>query len=202
MLTIPREPTQIELPDQLRGSRVLMRPYCADDAAAVFAAIDESREHLRPWVGWVDRYTSLQETRAYCERCATNWAARSDLPVGIFHAEHGTFLGGAGLHKPNWEQGTFEISCWLRATAAYRGYGTEALRLLGDLAFSRLDARLIKLLSDVRNGPTQRLAEKCGYVLKGTVREGYAAPDGKLVDLLVYALMPDDWRRLERGDHP
>jgi RimJ/RimL family protein N-acetyltransferase len=194
------EPARIELPDELRGPRILLRPYREEDARALLAAIDASREHLRPWVGWVDRYTTVEETRAYCQRCAAGWAARSDFTVGIFRAVSGELLGTAGLHQPNWEWRSFEISCWLRASAAYQGYGTEALRLLGDLAFSRLDARIIKLVCDVRNDATQRLAAKCGYVLKGRVRDGYAAPDGKLVDLLVYALTSGDWRPGGRGE--
>jgi ribosomal-protein-serine acetyltransferase len=188
-------PEQIVLPETLRGKRVLLRPYRATDTAALLAAIDESREHLRPWVGWVDRYTTLEETRAYCARCAAAWRDRSDLSLGIFDLESGGFLGGAGLHHPDWHERTFEISCWLRASAAYRGYGTEALRLLADLAFFYLDAALIKLHCDARNGPTQRLADKCGYVFRGRVRDGYDAPDGRITDLLVYALTPTDWPR-------
>ena len=196
----------VDLPALLRGQQVVLRPYRSDDAASVFVAIDESREHLRPWVAWVDRFATLEDVHAYCLRCAEHWQSRRDLAVGIFDGRDGRFLGGAGLHQPDWERGTFEISCWLRATAAYRGYGTEALNLLADLAFTRLDAKLIKLFSDVRNGPTRRLAQKCGYVLKGQVRNGYAAPDGQRVDLLVYSMTPEDWQRamqareLEHGE--
>jgi ribosomal-protein-serine acetyltransferase len=190
-------PEQIVLPETLRGARVLLRPYRAADAEAVLAAIDESREHLRPWVGWGDRYTTLEETRGYCERCAAAWEARSDLSLGIFDRASGVFFGGAGLHHPDWNERTFEISCWLRASAAYRGYGTEALRLLAALAFSDLDAALIKLHCDARNGPTRRLADKCGYVFRGRVRDGYDAPDGQIADLLVYALTPEDWTRAQ-----
>jgi RimJ/RimL family protein N-acetyltransferase len=194
-MTMLTPPAELALPDELRGPRVRLRPYRAEDADAVFAAIDESREHLRPWVGWVDRYSTPEAVRTYCLRCAADWQARTDLAVGIFDAARGDFLGGAGLHRPNWERRTFEISCWLRATAAHRGYGTEALGLLADLAFSGLAAAQIKLVCDVRNGPTKRLADKCGYVFRGRVRNGYAAPDGTFVDSLVYSLTPDAWRR-------
>jgi RimJ/RimL family protein N-acetyltransferase len=199
-MTLPMESNsessspRIQLPDELRGARILLRPYRDEDAEAVFAAIEESREHLRPWVGWVDRFGTLDRTRAYCLRCAIRWRERSELSTGIFAAESGQFLGGAGLHQPDWERGTFEISCWLRTSAAYRGYGTEALRLLADLAFTRLGTNQITLISDARNGPTQRLADKCGYVLGERVRDGYAAPDGKTVDKFVYFLTADDWR--------
>jgi len=38
---LPVTPTLIELPTELRGQRIIVRSYRADDAAAVFAAIDE-----------------------------------------------------------------------------------------------------------------------------------------------------------------
>jgi RimJ/RimL family protein N-acetyltransferase len=152
---------------------------------------------------WVDRFGTLDRTRAYCLRCAIRWWERTEFSTGIFDAESGHLLGGAGLHQPNWELGTFEISCWLRATAVYRGYGTEALRLLADLAFATLEARMIKLFSSARNEPTRRLGDKCGYVFKGNVRNGYRAPDRQTVDLLVYRLTPNDWlRERSRREHP
>jgi hypothetical protein len=46
-MSTPFRPTLIDLPDELVGSRVLLRPYRAADAEQVFAAIDESREHLK-----------------------------------------------------------------------------------------------------------------------------------------------------------
>lgn len=184
----------IDLPDELRGRRILLRPYRLDDAEVVLTAIDESREHLRPWVGWVDRYTTLEETRAYCLRCAQAWKERSDLAVGIFDGERGDYLGSAGLHHPDWQHRTFEVSCWVRASAAYCGYGTEALRLLADLAFLRLDAKQITLVCDARNEATRRLADKSGYIFRGNVRNGYVAPDGTVVDKLVYSLTAEDWR--------
>ena len=35
--------------DELRGPRVLIRPYRLSDAEERFVAVEESREHLRPW---------------------------------------------------------------------------------------------------------------------------------------------------------
>lgn len=184
----------IDLPDELRGQRILMRPYRLDDAEVVLTAIDESRDHLRPWVGWVDRYTTLEDARAYCLRCGQAWLEHTELVVGIFDGESGGYYGSAGLHHPDWLHRTFEVSCWVRATAAYRGYGTEALRLLADLAFSRLDGKQITLVCDARNEATRRLADKSGYIFRGNVRNGCVAPDGTVVDKLVYSLTTEDWR--------
>lgn len=182
-------------PTTLAGERILLRPYRLDDAPVLLAAIDESRAFLRPWVGWVDRYQTLREVQDHCLDRAAQWVAGVDYSAGMFLREDGALLGGAGLHYPTRDRQLLEVSCWLRASAPSRGYGTEALDLLADLAFTRLDAKLIRLHSDARNGPTQRLAAKCGYTYRGTVRNGYAAPDGERVDLLVYAMTPDLWRQ-------
>lgn len=181
-------------PAALVGDRILLRSYQVDDAAALFAAIDESREFLRPWVGWVDRYQTPEQVREYCQNRGAQWDAGADYSAGMFLREDGTLLGGAGLHYPTQDRQLLEVSCWLRASAPSRGYGTEALDLLADLAFTQLDAALIRLHSDVRNAATRRMAAKCGYAYRGTVRDSYAAPDGERVDLLVYALTPDLWR--------
>lgn len=182
-------------PAALAGERILLRPYQMDDAQALLAAIDESREFLRPWVGWVERYQTLPQVQEYCRERAVAWTAGTDFSAAMVLREDGGLLGGAGLHYPTRDRQLLEVSCWLRASAPSRGYGTEALDLLADLAFTRLAAKLIRLHSDVRNGPTQRLAAKCGYAYRGTVRNGYDAPDGERVDLLVYALTPDLWRQ-------
>lgn len=185
----------VPIPTSLIGTRILLRPYQVDDAPALLAAIDESRDFLRPWVGWVDRYQTLPQVQAYCRERAAQWVSGADYSAGMFLREDGALLGGAGLHYPTQDRRLLEVSCWLRASAPSRGYGTEALDLLADLAFTRLEATLIRLHSDVRNGATQRLAAKCGYIYRGTVRDGYAAPDGEHVDLLVYALTADLWRQ-------
>lgn len=42
-------PTLQPMFEELRGNRVLLRPYTLADAAERHAANDESRDHLRPW---------------------------------------------------------------------------------------------------------------------------------------------------------
>ena len=139
-MSIPTVSTLIDLPAELREARVLLRPYRADDAEAVFAAVDESREHLRPWVTWVDANRAVDDVREYCIRCAANWILRSDLALGIFDAASGRFLGGTGLHDPDWELRAFEIGYWLRVSALGHGYATESTRLLADFALAPLQA--------------------------------------------------------------
>lgn len=188
-------PTLIDLPAELPGSRVLLRPYQADDAEKVFAAIDESRDHLRSWLGWVDQYATIADTRDYCIRCQANWLLRTDLSLGIFAADSGDYLGGTGLHEPDWQLRSFEIGYWLCSTATGHGFATEAVQLLRDFAFRDLRAQRVHLRCDVRNEASRRVAERCGFVLEGTLRNALAIPSGEPADWLVFALVPEDWER-------
>jgi ribosomal-protein-serine acetyltransferase len=185
-------PTLIDLPPELRGPRVLLRPYRADDAEQVFAAIDESRDHLRPWVTWVDNNRSVDDVRDYCIRSQASWLLRTELALGIFDLAGGQYIGGTGLHDPDWELRAFEIGYWLRMTAVGRGYATESTRLLADFALSCLHARRVTLRCDARNDASRRVAERAGFIMEGRLRNVSTAPDGSVRDDLVYGIVPGD----------
>jgi len=189
-----RHPTLIPLPDELRSPRLLLRPYSPTDADQVFAAVDESRAHLRPWMAWVDGHTSIDDSRDWCTHCAANWLLRAELTVGVFAAADGRLLGCASLHDPDWDLRAFRIGYWLRASAVGQGNATEAVHLLVDLAFGPLAARRVELRCDARNEPSRRVAERVGFVLEGQLRNACLAPDGQPADELVFALTPDDAR--------
>src|SRR5215207_4524787 len=173
-------PTLIDLPPGVRGTRVLLRPYRGGDAEHVFAAIEESRAHLRPWVTWVDNNRTVDDVRDYCIRRQANWLLRTELALGIFDSVNGRYLGGTGLHDPDWELRTFGIGYWLRVTATGHGYATESTRLLADFALSRLQARRVTLRCVARNDASRHVAERAGFTLEGRLRNVRVAPDGSV----------------------
>ena len=193
----PRYDTLIPLPDDLRSARLVVRPYHPDDAAQVFAAIDESREQLRPWLPWVERHNSVDDARDFCARCAANWLLRTDLTVGIFALGDGRYLGGAGLHRFSWQVRAFEIGYWLRRSAEGHGYASETVRLLTRLAFEDLEARRVEISCDPRNERSRRVAERLGFVLEGRLRSIMLDTAGQPRDQLVFSLIPDDYARVK-----
>jgi RimJ/RimL family protein N-acetyltransferase len=198
-MSSPIIPTLIHLPSELRGQRVLLRPYQADDAEKVFAAIDESRDHLRPWVTWVDNNRTVDDVRDYCIRSQASWLLRTELALGIFDSASGQYLGGTGLHDPDWELRAFEIGYWLRVTAIGHGYATESTRLLADFALSDLRARRLTLRCDARNDASRRVAERAEFVLEGRLRNISIRPDGMVSDDLLYAIVPEDAEQRQSG---
>jgi ribosomal-protein-serine acetyltransferase len=184
--------TLIPLFEELRGERVIVRPYRESDAQALFEAIGESRDHLRPWMPFADAHQTIEETRDWLIHEAANWMLRENMVVGIWDVATNRYLGGSGLHIRNWEGGYFEIGYWLRASAEGRGYITETVRLLTDYAFSTLAAQRVEIRCDERNTRSAAVPRRLGFVQEGRLRNDERATDGTLRTTLIFALTPAD----------
>jgi RimJ/RimL family protein N-acetyltransferase len=181
--------TLIPLFEVLTGKRVLIRPYQPDDAADLFAAINESREHLRPWLPFADAHQTLDESRDWIVQQQAAWLLRTSLFVGIWTVEN-DFVGGTGLEPVSWDIGYFQIGYWIRASAAGQGYVTEAVRLLTDYAVDHLKAHRIEIRCSEHNTRSAAVARRAGFVLEGILRNDHRACDGAIHSSLVFARVP------------
>ena len=189
-------PIQIDLPDELVGDRVIVRHWSEPDAAGLWDAIDNSREHLEAWMPWVDRYHNPDDALEYCRRSHARWLLRDDLSVAIIEKSSGRIVGGSGFHRIDWKFRLFEIGYWLREDAEGNGFATETVQLLTRLAFDGLAANRVELRIDTRNIPSLLVAERAGYVLEGTLRRKLPAPDGIAADMHVLALIREEYELL------
>lgn len=188
----PAYHTLIPMIEELRGERVLLRPYCESDAEVLFEAMLESRDHLRPWVPFADEHQTIDESRNWIIQQMAHWLLRDDLAISIWEHSTGRYLGGTGLFPHNWEIGYFEIGYWLRASAEGHGYITEAMHLLTDYALDTLKANRLEICCDELNVRSAAVPERLGYVLEGRLRNHLLTSDGKLRTTLVFSLIPTD----------
>lgn len=99
----------------------------------------------------------------------------------------GALVGGLGFSGPQLDTShAAELSFWLARNHRGQGIGTRAVAVACELAEkryrkSRLSARVFKW-----NTPSQRVLEKNGFILEGTLRKA-VAKDGALHDEKLYA---------------
>ncbi len=184
--------TLIPLFEELRGERIIVRPYRQSDAQALFEAVAESRDHLRPWLPFADEHQTVEESRDWIIHQEANWLLREDLIVGVWEAATNRYLGGSGLHPRDWETRYFEIGYWLRASAAGHGYITEAVQLLTDYAFTALAATRVEIRCDERNVRSAAVTQRLGFIQEARLRNHILASDGTLRTTLIFALIPTD----------
>jgi RimJ/RimL family protein N-acetyltransferase len=199
-MTPPVEPLLIEVRTALQGERVLVRPLLDSDASGVFQAIDESRTYLMPWMPWAESHRSIEDSLRYIRQSQAQWILRERLPVGIFDIDIGTFVGGSGLERIDWQLRRFEIGYWLRADAQGHGYVQETVQLLTRLAFDDLAANRVEIRMDPRNDRSERVAKRLGFVFEGTLRNSmFDHATGGPADRHIYALTPETYARLPWG---
>jgi len=185
-------PMLIDLPNQFVGERVLARQYIDEDVAALHATIETSREHLQRWLPGFDSERSLDDIRESIRRSQAQWVLRESFSMGLFLL-NGTQIGDLRLRPTNWQIPAFDIAYWLRPDAIGHGYAAEAVRLLTNFAFERLQARRLAISCDPANARSASVAQRLGYLLEGRLRNSVVGPDGQPCDLLIFALTREDY---------
>ncbi|GAC1395236.1 MAG: GNAT family N-acetyltransferase [Chloroflexota bacterium] len=188
-------PLLLAAPASLVGPRVVARPYDDGDVDAVYAAVQESLDHLRPWLPWWNTHQIPADTQAFIRRSQGRWTLREEMSMGLFTRGDGAFLGGIGLHPQDWGVPSFEIGYWLRRSAEGHGYMTEAVRLLTTFAFDRWEAQRVFIRCDARNHRSTAVPERLGYIREGCLRRVGRDTSGNLEDMRIYAMIPEDYAR-------
>lgn len=182
-----------DLPEQIVGERVLLRPYRSGDGQELWEAVNESLEHLLPWLPWGEKHAAPADSEAFVRQSQVKWLAREDLGLAVRERATGRYLGGTGLHRIDWNVPSFEIGYWLRKTAAGQGYMTDAAWALTRCAFEELGAQRVLICCGVENHRSAAIPKRLGYVLEGAMRNFKRHQNGDLYDMLMFSMTPDDY---------
>jgi RimJ/RimL family protein N-acetyltransferase len=192
-----RNPVLLELPAEVAGERIVLRPFRDEDAPALWEAVDASRRQLRRWMPWVKDHNSPDYSRDYVRRMQAKWILREDLPMGIWRRTDNRLLGASGLHRIDWTIPSMEIGYWLCTDAEGAGYATDAVKTLAVFAFDFLQAERIEIRCDALNLRSAAIPQRLGFVKEATLRCARRNVDDELGDTLVFALTRADGRVLQ-----
>lgn len=177
----------LDIPEVLETKRLTLRAVGAGHGAASNAAMAESFDELQPWMPWAKQMQTPEQSEANARETRAKWLAREILDFCWFRKDDGLFVGRGGLHTIEWAVPKFEIGYWVRTSLARQGYATEGTLALVAFARDVLGARRLEITSDARNTPSRRVAEKCGFVLEGILRQRRRDNAGQLSDACMYA---------------
>jgi ribosomal-protein-serine acetyltransferase len=150
--------------------RFSIRPYQPDDVDAVYAAVDESRLHVSPWMGWL--------TPDYCRAHAEIWVnhAINDWGKGSFEHviidnEHGGIAGSCGLNHIDVVNRYCNLGYWVRASRRQQGAAKTASLLLREFGFETLGLNRLEIVVAEGNVPSRKVAESVGAIYEGILRK-------------------------------
>jgi RimJ/RimL family protein N-acetyltransferase len=165
----------------------LLRPYRLDDAATVFAAIEETRASLERWVPDIGHRRSVADVRsglAFLSAAAAKDCSR--FVLGVWDRSTDEFLGEIGLYTIDHERHVGEVGYWLRERARGHGFIAEALETLAEHAQHTIGLRCLEAHVASENAASRRVLERLGFTVVG-----HRAPaphwDGEVADVLIYS---------------
>ncbi len=186
-------PRLLELPERFETDMLVLRVYRAGDGVAFFDAVDEDRQELSQWLGWVDQHKSVEDSEAAVRNNAGKWITRESLILGIFSKDEKTLYGGTGFHGVDWKVPSLEIGWFLRKSARGQGVAAEAVRLCCKLAFEHIGANRVWGTVDVLNDRSWRLFERVGFTREAHLRGDCRDHHGSVRDTFAYSLLAREW---------
>jgi RimJ/RimL family protein N-acetyltransferase len=164
-----RPPEVIRLPDL----GVVLRRHRIEDLDALHAAIEESRDHLRPFMFWADQ--SRADTAAFLDAATRGWDAGQEFGYLIVDGADGTILGGGGLHRRGPPE-TLEIGYWRRAGAGGRGIVTALASALTTAGLALPGIERIEIHCDIANAASGAVPRRLGFAMAGIIDTPVRAP--------------------------
>jgi ribosomal-protein-serine acetyltransferase len=182
----------------LRTERLLLEPIGPEHTEAMWTATEASLEELARWMLWAVDATR-EGTATFAAEAEREWSEGTGFHFAILL--DGELTGALGLEVRAPINRIGEIGYWIRSDLAGRGLVTEAGEAVVAFGFEVLGLYRLELRAGVTNGASQRVAQKLGFHLEGTLRKG--CPGGpEPYDCRMYGLLLEDFLATEAQGSP
>ncbi|MFJ2194088.1 GNAT family N-acetyltransferase [Kitasatospora sp. NPDC087861] len=132
------------------------------DLPELFRVIEESLEHLRPWMPWVAEH-SLAKTTDFLASRPERWASGEDFTYAV--VLDGAIVGSCGLFRGgDTPANGREIGYWLHPAATGRGIATRTARALVEQAFRLPGVDYVEVVHDAANRASGAVPARLGFI--------------------------------------
>ncbi|MFA5787235.1 MAG: GNAT family protein [Actinomycetota bacterium] len=171
------------------GNGLHLRLLQAQDAEELFALVDRNREHLRPWMPWVDGTSGVADILTFIENTLREFAEAKAIRLGV--CLNGSVVGHVGADVRTIHRAA-EVGYWLDAAHQGRGIMTRAVEALLTHLFDEKGIHRTEIRAAPENRRSRAMAERFGFRMEGVLRQ-YTFCSGRWLDQVVYGLLEDEW---------
>lgn len=178
---------------RIETERLVIRCYHPQDAHLLQKSIQESVEHLRPWLPWVK--TEPEDLKVKIERLRmfrAKFDTSEEYIYGVFDLKETELIGGTGLH-PRVGENALEIGYWVNVNHVNKGYAAEFSAALTKVAFEIENIIRVEIHCDPKNHRSATIPKKLGYVHEATLRSRNENIDGDLIDSMVWSITKEEY---------
>lgn len=160
-----------------------------------------TRNDLPRYVSWLNDPEVTQHLSIFLPMSLedeTDWYEQqrrdpTTLNFAIVTNANGQHIGSVGLVRLDYRQQQAELGIFIgNKTCWGKGYGTEAIRLLLDYAFSRLNLHRIYLRVDAGHTAAIKCYQTCGFKQEGRLRDA-VYHHGYFEDQLIMSILRPEY---------
>jgi RimJ/RimL family protein N-acetyltransferase len=175
----------------LRGKKVILRAIERDDLRRLWEIRNDEAVEVLGYGPPIPR--SMAEIEAWFDmRRAETDSHAFVIEVG------GAMVGTCNLRDIDPVHQRAELGISLAGEAIGKGYGSDSIRVLLDLAFTHMNLHKVSLDTLASNQAGLRAYLACGFVETGRMRE-HEWFEGRWDDLVLMDILRADWLRAHEG---
>jgi ribosomal-protein-alanine N-acetyltransferase len=179
---------------RLETERLVLRALRSDDAQTV-ARLAGRREIAHTTISIPHPY-SVEQAREWIATHAGQGSPSKERVLGITTKADDQLIGAVSLREIDTEHSQAEMGFWIGVDRWGKGYAAEAARAVIAYAFGELKLNRVYAHHMARNPASGRVLEKIGMKWEGVLRQR-VRKWGVFEDVVLMAIIQDDWRRAE-----
>ena len=158
---------------------------------SIFDMVNENRNHLRPWLPFVDRMQTVDFTQNFVNGTMLRNKEGNEYAFVIFNNDR--MVGRVGVYKIDTQNGIGEIGYWIIEDSQGKGIITKACKGLIDYCFNALKLNRIEIKCGTDNLKSKTIPDRLNFTKEGVIRQGELL-HGKFIDLNLYSLLKGDMK--------
>ena len=165
---------------------LILRNYVEEDAAELFATVNENRAHLRPWLLWVDGTQKEENSLEYIRAARQEQYDQQSIAFGIF--KNGKLIGGIGMHLWDQRLRKAQMGYWIVKAEEGKGLLSLCAKVFLDYLFDQLQLNKVELQYLPGNNRSGAVAKRLGFTVEGVMRDSFLM-NGAFHDLVIAGLL-------------
>ncbi len=175
----------------LFSNRLVIRSYCLGDEGWYYKMSQRNHTHL-------ERYEpenpamaikTEEDAKKMIANFVDDWQKGAHHFMGVFLKEPEQFVAQIYIGLVNRSVNEYGIGYFSDVEYEGKGYVTEAVNAVVKTLFEQLNAHRLRIETDDTNVRSIGVAERCGFVREGHIRENKRKPDGTFSGTLHYGLL-------------
>ncbi len=191
-----------ELPTRIDAERVYLRSYQAGDGAWLYRVSLKNRDHLSRYESdnFLMNIEDEQKAESYACELHEDWIKGDCFFIPVFSKDTDEFVAQIYIGPTNRALAEFIMGFIADGDHQRQGYVTEALGAALGFLFNDLQAHRVFLECDDTNQRSWAVAERCGFIREGHLRENKRHPNSPISGTYVYGMLKSDFEKMGELD--